>query len=641
MAEGMEITIGMEAGFSRRPEAPQVLGRLATMGATSVETYCKWSDVAPAEGCWDWSLYDRDLEALRAAGLKWVPFLIAGPWYATPAWFRASSRSVLARCLEHERETGTQSIWSPHLFSEVQAFLAAFSDHYRPAAIESVLLGVTGDYGEAIFPVVGNWPGDYHGHPGHWCGDRYARDDFRRWLRARHPDLSLLAAHWGWAPEAWDTIEPPRSPALARTPMAWLDFVAWYRQAMTDWSARWLEEARRRLPGVALYLCTGGDMTPQHGSDFSEQCRVAAAVGAGVRITNEGSDYVQNLMLTRLVATAGRHHGAFYGFEPAARVDATGVAARQFNAISSGARQLHEYQGNILTVRDGRVEPVPAATEAWERGRPHLVRRRPAPAVALVYSLPDLALREAGITGGALALARVLRPLCDFAVLDDHLVTAGALAGMRAAVLAPARHWSPDVLKQLRAFAEAGGLVVAAGTPPIPLANTDETGGLFGFTPETEEVAGISAVVPADGAALQRVAQAPRLHLARGYRQLDPACRPLLRLAHEPAQGGAALVAWYRPCGAGAVAFYAGNWVQGEDWMSAAGMPQALLADLLTHLPTALHLAPVALAGTEGVYETPTTDGLLGWNAGDAAREWQGMHLPPWGMGIAADTTAR
>ena len=128
-------------------------------------------------------------------------------------------------------------------------------------------------------------------------------------------------------------------------------------------------------------------------------------------------------------------------------------------------------QGNIRTVRDGRVEPVPAATEAWERGLPHLVRRQPTPAVALVYSLPDLALREARVTV-------VPWPACFARSATSPCWTTTWSACARR--VAPARHRSSDVLERRRAFAEAGGLVVAAGTPPIPLANTDETGGLFG-----------------------------------------------------------------------------------------------------------------------------------------------------------------
>jgi hypothetical protein len=54
-------------------------------------------------------------------------------------------------------------------------------EHYSPQGIfESINLGISGDYGEAIYPAIGNWPTKYHSHPGFWCGDALAAADFRR-----------------------------------------------------------------------------------------------------------------------------------------------------------------------------------------------------------------------------------------------------------------------------------------------------------------------------------------------------------------------------------------------------------------------------------------------------------------------------
>lgn len=629
----MEVTIGMESGFAGRPGADEVLRRLQALGVTSVETYVRWVDFEPRAGRIDWTVFDADVEALLRHGLRWVPFVIAGPWYATPAWFRAGPRSVLARCLEHGRETGTQSIWNPHLFPEVERLLSAFTAHYRPAgAVESLLLGVSGDYGEAIYTVTGNWPGDYHGHAGYWCGDGHALEDFRGWVRSRYADLDTLRRHWGAAPPSWEALVPPRAPREAASPQAWLDFVTWYRAAMTAWSGRWLSAARAAWPEVELYLCTGGDMHPTHGSDFSAQCQVAADAAAGVRITNEGSDFVQNLMLTRLVASAGRLHGAFYGFEPAATVTARGIAARQFNAIASGARQLHEYQGNLLGDGTGTQ---PSRVEVWERGRPLLTCRQPRWPVALLHSLPDLAWREAGLLGGALPLARALRASCDFAVLDDHLVARGALTGVRAVFLAPSRLWAADTAERLAAFMAGGGICIASGVRPETLCAPDGMGMLFGFGEGAEELTGISAVHPAEGAPLPAYRRQPPAHMARSYRGIHPDAEPLLQLAHVPASGERPLVMWHLRRGHGTAVFYAGTLSAGDDWMAVRGAAEALVNDLLQALPPALGLQPVILAAAPGVLETPLENGeTLAWNAGDAAVPWRGAELAPGALAV-------
>lgn len=642
----LEVTVGMERGFASRPGADETLRRLAAAGVTSVETYVRWIDFEPRAGLWDWSVFDADLEALGRQGLRWVPFLIAGPWYATPEWFRAGPRSVFARCLEHGRETGAQSIWSPHLPAEVRRLLGGFRDRYGAAArpdgaISSLLLGIAGDYGEAIQSVVGNWPGDYHGHPGYWCADPHAVAAYRGFLRARHGSLRALGEAWGIrAPASWEGVRPACDGAPARgeaPPARWLEFLAWYRGAMTDWAARWLQEARRVLPEAEIYLCTGGDMAPPHGSDLSEQCRVAAAAGAGVRITNEGSDPVANLMLTRLVASACRRHGTFCGFEPAAAVTPAGIAARQWNATTSGARQLHEYEGNLRE---------PAAAAAWERGRPWLLARRPRLEVALLHSLPDLAAREAGLLGGALALARALRPACDFEVLDDHLVEAGALDRMRAVFLAPARWWLPGTAERLCAFVAAGGICVAGPVRPAVASppGADALEALFGFAPDTEELAGISSVRPVAGSPLAAADAAygtgPALHMARAFDRLAPEAVPLLRLAHTPRSGRPPLVMWHRPHGRGTAVFFAGPFAEGDDWMAARGAGAALVRDILERLPADLGLPPVAVAPVPGVLETwVEQDGgtaVLGWNATDQSLTWRGEELGPRAIGRRA-----
>ncbi len=631
----LEVTVGMEKGFAARPSGREVLRRLRDMGVTSVETYVRWIDFEPEPGQFDWSVFDADLEALLAHGLRWVPFFIAGPWYATPEWFRRGAGSLFARCLEHDRDTGTQSIWNPHLFPEVQRLMRALAEHYRSGdGIESLLLGVTGDYGEAIYTVTGNWPGDYHGHGGYWCGDLLARADFRRWLSKRYPEGR--AAAWGSLPV--ESLQPPPSPAAVPSPEAWLDFVTWYRAAMTDWSARWLIQARAVLPQTTIYLCTGGDMTPAHGSDFSAQCRVAGEFGAGVRITNEGSDFVHNLLLTRLVASAGRHYGAFFGFEPAAAVDAHGVAARQFNAAGSGARQLHEYQNNLINEHRGQAVERPDAVAAWLQGRPLLREGDPVLTVGLVHSLPDLALHQAGILGGALPLARTLRTSCDFEVLDDHLVADGALDHLRAVFLAPCHLWAEETVRRLAAFVETGGICVAAGMRPRTLGAQDTAGALFGFGPSAEECTGISAVVVAAGSPLTEYGRAPTQHTSSSFQGLDSGVVPLLRVAHTPRSGVSPLVAWHRPLGRGTAVFYTGALAAGSDWMAAPGAAEALVRSLLTELPVALGLPPVETASVRGVYETPLADRDLAWNATGNPVSWRGITVEAWSLAEAPRT---
>ncbi len=74
---------------------------------------------------------------------------------------------------------------------------------------------------------------------------------------------------------------------------------------------------RELAPDVPILLCTGGSGFPDLGADMTAQSKMAARHGAGIRITNEASDYAKNFCLTRIIGTACRHYETYFGYEPA------------------------------------------------------------------------------------------------------------------------------------------------------------------------------------------------------------------------------------------------------------------------------------------------------------------------------------
>lgn len=85
----------------------------------------------------------------------------------TPDFVRRDPEIVMLRCLEHGRASAIPSLWSPQMREYVREYLRRFTEHYLPLGVlESINLGITGDYGEAIYSVIGNWPGEYHSHGG-------------------------------------------------------------------------------------------------------------------------------------------------------------------------------------------------------------------------------------------------------------------------------------------------------------------------------------------------------------------------------------------------------------------------------------------------------------------------------------------
>jgi len=467
-ARGMEVTFGASnfaPGTSASEVASFYSGALADIfapsGVTSWESYVRWSALEPEPGRWDYSVYDAEIAELKKRSLKWVPFLIAGPAYTTPKWFDSGPESVHYVCLEHGTESGVQSLWNPNLKPRIREFLKRFAQHYLPSGmIESVLLGITGDFGEAIFPVSGGgWTGDYHQHGGYWCGDRYARASFRQFAARKYGSVQALNQAWGSSYSSFDEVQP-FLPDKAPSTRAWLDFMTWYRACMDDWADWWLMTAREFFPNTKIYLCTGGDGHPTHGSDFTHQARIAAKHRAGIRITNEGSDYPHNFWLTRWVSSACRHYGTFCGFEPASGVNEQGLVARIYNVAASGADQLFEYSGNMT-----------ASIERRTIFRQHiglLSKGRPVVDTAVYIPKTHITAHPAE-WGVPFGLSGALRDAFDFDFVDSDMASEGALKRYRYLVLVHGTLYHRAELENLTRWVEGGGVLISPNLGPPTL----------------------------------------------------------------------------------------------------------------------------------------------------------------------------
>jgi len=464
--KGMFYTFGNDADETSAP-------LYRSLGVTSIESYVTWETCeGKAEGQWDWSKWDKQVQILKDNGLKWVPFLILSPAYSTPNWFRASKEHVPCRCLEHGMDSKVESLWNPNLPKRIDRFLSEFAKRYgKSGVIESVLLGIQGDFGEAIYSVTGggwtfNVPGEYHNHAGYWCGDPYALASFRKTISAKYGSVDAVNKAWGTSFGSLEKVDfpghkddltafeakvPSGDPQVRRR---WLDFIDWYRDAMTEWSDWWMKTTRKHFGKTPIYLCTGGDAEPHHGSNFAEQCRVAAKHDAGVRITNEASDYAANFVITRWVASAGKHYNAYFSFEPAGAEDEVGIVARIYNATASGANQLHDYNPNVVSTQS-RMDA--------QRSHIKWLFHVPSPIVpvALWYPNVDLTLSWGGFFGQA----RTLRDYVDYDYLDETMLRTGALASHKILVIVHGTVMEKSDAKLLAEWIKNGGRVIVMGVP--------------------------------------------------------------------------------------------------------------------------------------------------------------------------------
>ncbi len=337
----------------------------------------------------------------------------------------------------------------------------------------------------------GGWtfqiPGEYHNHAGFWCDDQYALADFRKFVAARYKSVEELNKAWGTSystigdanfPGRRDELKAFRERVSKGEPQArrrWLDFVDWYREAMTRWADWWIETTRKYFPDTPIYLCTGGDAKPEHGSNFAEQCRVAAKHKAGVRITNEGSNYAANFALTRWVASAGRHYGAYFGFEPAGAEDEIGIVARIYNATASGANQLHDYNPNIVN-----------SSRTIEQQRKHIKYlfhvAKPIIPVALWYPNVSLTLNWVNFIGKAAQF----RDYTDYDYVDETMLRTDALNHYKVLVVVHGNVMETADSRKIAEWVKSGGQLVVMDVPKFESveATSDPEIILFGDHPE-------------------------------------------------------------------------------------------------------------------------------------------------------------
>ena len=421
--------------------------RYAEHGVTAFEPYVKWMLLEPEEGVWDPAFYDAELTAFKEHGLKWVPFLIAGPAYATPPWFKESEESVFAVDLGTGHVSRDQSIWNPHLKPRLRAWLTRFFEYYDHDGMQAVLLGISGVFGESIYTAGGNiwtqiWDGEYPQHRGWWCGDEYAKADFVKTMREKYEDIASLNKAWNTDFQSFGDVAP-FVPDDRHAMRARLDLVRWYMGSMTRYAEWWVATVRELAPEVPILLCTGGSADPDLGADMTAQSKMAARYGAGMRITNEASDYATNFHLTRIISTACRHYGTYFGYEPAGAVDTNGIVARIYNAVASGAWELFHYDN----------PPQGERSEQYKRHLDLMRIREPVVETGLFWSRTSA---DLNLQRGLADAARTLRDIVDVAYIDEQLIADGALDGLKVFVWAAGSVTEPGAARAIQQAVEKG-----------------------------------------------------------------------------------------------------------------------------------------------------------------------------------------
>lgn len=308
----------------------------------------------------------------------------------------------------------------------------------------------------------------------------------RAWLRTQYPDLAALNREWGAQFADWDAVTPELTTAAMRRTdgnyAAWADFKAWMDVAF----ARAVRTARDAVHGAdptALAALEGGQTPGWGGYDYS---LLAPAVDV-MEIYDHGNAvelaraFNPGLVLLRTTFATGPRE-----------------AHAAWNHVIGGGRGMIVWdERDDVVGPDG--EPTPRGREIAElvgairAVAPALMASEPAPdPVAVLYSQasfrtrwmldqrvrgaawPDRdAAREYEDNAWRASRGQVLRRLGAIAVqprmLSSAMVEAGALRhdALRVLILPHAIALSPAEAEEIRAFARAGGSVLADTEPGV------------------------------------------------------------------------------------------------------------------------------------------------------------------------------
>jgi len=572
------------------------LRQLKDIGVTSVQIYTFWNRFEPEKrGAFDWSFYDREVELMEKAGLKYVPFILLGPRYAAPQWWLDSPEHVGLYCLEHGKYNPIESIWSQAFRDEISRVLEGFAAHYLPMGVlESVQPGICGDYGESIMPVHGNWPGAYHTHAGYWCAGEDAKQSFRRWLEEKFGDVQQLNQIWRSHYGSLAEVEP-FLPHKAPSRTAYFDMLDWYRWSMTEYTEFWMAECRKFFPETSVYMCTGGIESPEHASSFSDQAKVCAKHQGGIRLTNEGNKFYDNFFITAYCKSACDYYGAYFGLEPVGPMIDKGVVARIFGSAAYGNRQIFHYFNNLF---ESGAKPRPAASSVKQYI--DLIQERPLPKSVGVYWPNYYTAWNNGMPADLKNAVSFIRKITNCMPVNDLMIMDGALDLHDLLVVPVAGFARREVLQRIVEWVQAGGVILSSKlTTDLELEMVPEYAALFGILPDSEHTSGHHRQDILSNDLLPTFSALGNYHATYAWMDLADDVQLLSSTQEGPGYAatriGKVSAAFMRQAGKGVAILYEGPMVFEQDpeaLFPDLGVYKALLTDVLRRYAGTANLMP-------------------------------------------------
>lgn len=338
---------------------------------------------------------------------------------------------------------------------------------------------------------------------------------FRRWLQTfRYPTIEALNEAWGSAYASFDTVEPPRAPAISHPWRDWLDFRF---QSMGERFAWHYRAARSQDPRRLVVSCNHGTLYAGNMYAAMGACpELYAANSDGYetgQIMSDDDPELYNIMYMETLNSLGKPYCpvrlAYKKSDPKARgggISYTPESARRYVYEALGGDAWHlgliQWSGSLPDGEWGVVgtPAQPAISELFgeiHRLQPQLQDMHAlSPRLAVYLSHPTWALRGFSRRWTDFHVAAVRRQVPKLYVYDGQII-AGDLRPDQIVLSMDNSLVDPGVIAALLAHARRGGQVVIAGRfadetdgsgplPPEVLAQRDQLMALARVIPEAD-----------------------------------------------------------------------------------------------------------------------------------------------------------
>ena len=395
-----------------------------TMGATGVEDYITFDVAEPSKGQPYFEPYIANALACRKLKLKYAIY----PWvHFYPDWVEQEKGFVPYTNLMDGSTCRQPSGWAPFTEELVDHFYGLIA-RYLKRHVTAVYVTDCTAYGELGYPVgYTKWlRKDDNAKPGWWCGDNYARQDFRDEQLAKYGSLEAINAAWGTTFTTAEQIDYPprdslnsnRNPRKIAPPLRrWiLDFVYWYQDASARRVKKFINMAQSKFPNRPCEIKLGHGGEPANaGHSYSSACRILKDTPRlAIRSTHASLSYAH----VKRVATPAHFYGFPFLTEPPGTVKPEKMAERIYTDACCGVSAYFDYPQN-----------PPAAKEAFTKNIGLLDGIAAQVDVAIFFVEADLYLRiDQPYPDGFLECAQTIRDVADFDIVDERLIADGALA---------------------------------------------------------------------------------------------------------------------------------------------------------------------------------------------------------------------